>query len=208
MLPLLVGGAYLSGLGTEYAIPLYAALSLFNFAFAPATELSKDRQDGTLEFICSLPVRGRDLALARTCAVVEACVLVGLFSAASVLIFLPTAMGPRPVAVAAASAFLGSAVLTLAAATALMWLSLRFRPEYIVPALLAGTFGVAILLGHLGVSIRGIWRTLPAFEATLTSVFAGIAVLAALVALASLHLLGRAMDRCVRDPAHARMRPR
>ncbi len=208
MLPLIAGGMLLGGLGVATAIPLYALVLAVNLVFVPANQLGKDRADGTLEFLCGLPVQGRELALGLTVAMDEGLLLIGLFAMATALIFLGDTLGPAHLLITAASLFLASALLVTAVAIFVAWLSLRFRPEFITPAVLAVVLGGSLLVGSAGVSIREIWSRFLALEASVASISAGIGVAVVLIGYGGFRLLARAFDRCIRDPALARIRPR
>lgn len=78
-IPVLVGAMFLVGVSPAYAVPLYAGYLYLGVPFMAVTALGKDRADGTLEFLCGLPVYGRQLALGRVLVLGEACVLTGLW---------------------------------------------------------------------------------------------------------------------------------
>lgn len=208
LLPILAGGMILNGFRWEHVIPLYCVVLGLNMALVPATILGKDRQDGTLEFLCGLPLRGRDLALARALMLWEGWTVVGLFAAASVVLFLGPVLGPAHLMVTALSVVLGSAVVVGTGAMVVAWLSLRFRPEHITPAIFLLIMGAVFVLARAGGSIGGIWSRFLALESSTASVFAGIGFLGLLLGYGAFLLLSRAFERCVRDPTLARVRPR
>jgi len=205
---ILLGAMLLAGRSPAYVFPLYACFLLLGVPFFAVTSLGTDRADGTLEFLCGLPVRGRQLALGRLLALLEGCALTGLFTAAGIMIFLANRLGPWPVLSSALAGFIGASLLMLASGAFLLWLALRFRPETVAAVLPLGLLAVVFILRPFAPSLSGMWSGFLALEGWLLPILGGVAALSALHALLSFHLLSRAFDRCVHDPSRARVSSR
>ena len=203
---MIIGFLLLAGGHLAYALPLYACFLFLAIPFMSITLLGTDRGDGTLEFLCGLPVHGRELALGRLAALLEGCAVAGLFTTASVVALIAEQVGVWNAAAYGVAGFFGASLLMLASSATLLWLSLRFRTETLAMVIPLGIIGIALLLRPVAPSLEGMWLGFAGLEGALIPIFGGIALLSALQGLVSFQLLERAFDRCVRDPSLARVR--
>jgi hypothetical protein len=137
-----------TGVGSRgFVSGLLAALLLMHPLFL-AMQVAKDRMDGTLEFLCTLPVTPRTLAAVRLVPILALCGAAGLTFAGLVLwtgATAPLGFGTRA---AAGVALLLGTLVPAAGAAALLALAVRMRFEALVRIPMFAIMGL-VLLGKL-----------------------------------------------------------
>ncbi len=130
--------------GRGFVTGLVVALLVMQPMFL-ALQLVKDKLDGTLHFLCALPVTPETLAAVRVVPIVAFSALGGsVIAALSVWNGVPAAVGHGPALVAATTLLLG-ALVPAALASTMLALSARFRFETLVSLPMLLLFGLAAL---------------------------------------------------------------
>lgn len=148
-----------------------------------AMQVAKDKVDGTLEFLCALPVTPRTLAAARLVPILALSALAGVAVAAFALWNgAPAALG-HPPAVVAATALLVGALVPAALAAVVLALTARLRFEALVSAPMFLLLGLAALSKGLDRAVPpAVWEQLRALAARPWAPAALLALLTALLA--------------------------
>jgi ABC-type Na+ efflux pump permease subunit len=134
-----------TGIGSRGFVTGITSALLFMQPMYLAMQIVKDRVDGTLDFLCSLPVTPETLAAVRVVPMAALSLLGGVAAAVLGLWHgVPASLGRGPVTVAATFLLVG-ALVPAALASVVLALSARFRFETLVMLPMLLVFGVVAL---------------------------------------------------------------
>jgi ABC-type Na+ efflux pump permease subunit len=137
--------ALATGIGSRGLVAgLVGALLLMHPMFL-ALQVAKDKIDGTLEFLCTLPVTAASLALVRLVPILVLSAVAGVAAAGAALwTGMPAAMGRGVASVTLGAALLGTLV-PAALAAGFLALSVRMRFETLVSLPMVLLLGLTVI---------------------------------------------------------------